>query len=174
MPTATPESANGGWLVLQAIPEGPGNHAGAAIGRSTRTGDYVATTEVDAEPGVRAGITAFGDLENVLGASVLDGQVMVWRLGNGVSQLVADGGAVQSATIQLQMAAFKGHFYQFAFSEDGGVSWTPVGNLVDSSSVDPDLPPWDRGVRVALTATGPAGTAAKFGFLRVTTAAAGP
>jgi beta-xylosidase len=169
MPAATLEPANGGWLVLQAIPEGPGNHAGAAMGRQTRTGDYVATTEVDAEPGVRAGISAFGDTENVLGGSVLDGQIMVWRLGNGMSQLVASGGAVQSATVQLQMQAFKGHFYQFAFSEDGGSSWTPVGNLIDSSSVDPDLPPWDRGVRVALTASGPAGSSAQFGFLRVTT-----
>jgi beta-xylosidase len=174
VPTATPDPASGGWLVLQSIPEGPGNHAGAAVGRHTKTGDYVATTEVDADPGVRAGIAAFGDPENVLGGSVIDGQVMVWRLGNGMSQLVADGGAVQSAAVQLRMTAAKGHFYQFAFSEDGGNAWTPIGGLVNSSAVDPDLPPWDRGVRIALTASGPDGTSAKFGFLRVTTSAPAP
>jgi beta-xylosidase len=173
-PTTTIDPANGGWLVLNAIQDGPGNHAGAAVGRQTKTGDYVATTEVDADAGVLAGITAFGDVENALGVSVLDNQVMVWRLGNGMSQVVADGGAVQSATVQLQMTASKGHFYQFALSQDGGGSWTQVGGVVDSNAVDPDLPPWDRGVRIALTASGPKAASAKFGFLRVMTSAPMP
>jgi hypothetical protein len=69
------------------------------------------------------------------------------------------------------MTAAKGHVYSFATSGDGGATWEPIGSYVDSQSVDPDLPPWDRGVRVGLVASGPANASAKFEFLRVTLAA---
>jgi xylan 1,4-beta-xylosidase len=165
-PETSLDAANGGELVLQAIQEGPGNHTGAAIARSTRSGDYVATTDVKADPGVRAGLTAFGDIENALGISVLDGKIIVWRLGNGMSQSLSQEDAPAGVT-WLRMTAAKGHLYSFAVSADGGQSWQPQGGLVDSHATDPDLPPWDRGVRVALVASGPSGAAARFGSLRI-------
>jgi beta-xylosidase len=168
-PAFSIDTSNGGRLVLPAAPEGPGIHAGATIARSTLLGDYVAETEVSADPTVRAGLAAVGDGDNALGISVLANKVMVWRLGNGMSQLVAEGAA--PIKTQLRMTAAKGHVYSFATSGDSGVTWEPIGSYVDSQAVDPDLPPWDRGVRVGLVASGPAGATAKFEFLRVTLAA---
>lgn len=171
-PMASIDTTNGGRLVLPAAPEGPGVHAGATIARSTLLGDYVATTEVSAPANVRAGLAAVGDGDNALGVSVLGDKVMVWRLGNGTSQPIAEAAAPIKA--QLRMTAAKGHVYSFAVSGDDGKTWEPVGSYVDSQAVDPDLPPWDRGVRVGLLASGPAGTSAKFEFLRVTLGAPQP
>ena len=57
------------------------------------------------------------------------------------------------------MTAREGHLYRFAFSDDGR-AWTDVGEEVDGAY----LPPWDRGVRVALVA---GGAAARFESLRI-------
>ena len=70
--------------------------------------------------------------------------------------------APRAARLQLRMTAREGHFYRFALSANGR-DWTDVGEELDGSY----LPPWDRGVRVALVAGGAAGPAARFAYMRV-------
>jgi len=41
--------------------------------------------------------------------------------------------------------------------------WRPIGNEAEGGY----LPPWDRGVRVALTIAGPAGAEARFDWVRI-------
>lgn len=160
-PKVTIDATNGGRLVLPAMTEGPGNHAGAAIARSTQSGEYEATTEVTPAAGVRAGLAAFGDVDNALGLSAGDGQLILYRLGGGVSTVLAQGTA--PATVQLRLTAAQGHLFSFSSSADGGATWQPIGAMVDDSA----LPPWDRGVRVALTAAGPVGASASFESFRL-------
>jgi xylan 1,4-beta-xylosidase len=140
----------------------------AILARSTTLGDYVATTRVErrgvgsgATP--MAGLSAYGDHENALGAAISGDTVMLWRIEKGIQQTVAQAQAsgVGSALL-LRMTARGGQRYQFAFSRDGR-SWTNIGGEVDGAF----LPPWDRGVRVALTA---GGAPARFDWLRITPA----
>ena len=152
-PSATTQSKN---AVVSAI-----------VARPTTTGDYVATTKVDikgAPQGLLAGISAYGDNENALGLAVSGGQLSLWRIEKGNNQMVAQaqvpGGA---GSVLLRMTAREGRLYRFAFSRDGR-AWTEIGGEVDGSY----LPPWDRGVRVALTAGGAQSSAAHFDWLRIT------
>jgi xylan 1,4-beta-xylosidase len=80
-----------------------------------------------------------------------------------VSTVLAQGTA--PATVQLRLTAAQGHLFSFASSADGGATWQPIGSMVDDSA----LPPWDRGVRVALTAAGPVGASASFESFRLVT-----
>jgi len=157
--------ARGGWLTL-APPAGRADSPlGAVLARSIASGDYVATTLVDAGPrrgGGMAGLSAFGDTENALGVSAGGGRVVVWRREKNADAEVASAEAPRGARLQLRMTAREGRFYRFAFSRDGR-AWTDVGGEVDGTY----LPPWDRGVRVALVAGGGRGAAGAFDWLRI-------
>jgi hypothetical protein len=117
------------------------------------------------DPGVDAGVAAYGDGNNAVGISVGGGQAIVFRLAGGTSQVIAQ--ASSPDTVQLRMAAANGHLFTFALSADGGATWDAVGGVVNSEASSPDLPPWDRGVRAALFANGPTSAAAKFELFRM-------
>jgi xylan 1,4-beta-xylosidase len=136
----------------------------AVLARSPAVGDYVATTRVDKrsaqEAGATAGLSAYGDHENALGATISGDKVTLWRLEKGNIQTVTQAQAARGGSLLLRMTARGGNHYQFAFSADGR-SWTNIGGELDGSY----LPPWDRGVRVALVA---GGAPARFDWLRIT------
>ena len=74
--------------------------------------------------------------------------------------------ALASPTVQLRVQAKDGKAYSFSWSADGQ-SWK---ELQPSNSLDGSfLPPWDRGVRIALVAKGAPEAAAVFDWFRVTT-----
>jgi xylan 1,4-beta-xylosidase len=62
------------------------------------------------------------------------------------------------------MTAREGHLYRFSASADGR-KWHELGGEMEGAY----LPPWDRGVRVALVAGGARGTRALFDSLRIET-----
>lgn len=163
------ERRAGGQLLLAPSAASQSKNAvvSAVLGRPTTTGDYVATTRVDTRgmrQGQLASLSAYGDNENAVGLSVSDGQLTVWRIEKGNKQTVAQAQApAAGAAVQLRMTAKDGHLYRFAFSRDGR-EWTDLGGQVDGSY----LPPWDRGVRVALTAGGAQTAPARFDWLRIT------
>lgn len=155
-----------GELALSPSVSGKNPVVDAVFARTTTTGDYVATARIDTRAmsrGMMAGLAAYGDNENALGLSVTDGGVALWRLEKGNTQTVARADAASRGALLLRMSARDGRFYRFAFSRDGR-SWTDVGAEVDGSY----LPPWDRGVRVALAAGGAQGSPARFDWLRIT------
>lgn len=169
-PTIRIDSArNGGQLALTPAREHVTDSIGAILGRSTTVGNYVATAEVvmgSLKPGALAGLAAIGDQENALGVAIgSDGKVVVWRRQKNQHETVTTSTAPRSASLWLRMTARDGHLFRFAFSRNGR-NWTEVGTELDGAY----LPPWDRGLRVALTAGGTAAASARFGALRITPA----
>jgi xylan 1,4-beta-xylosidase len=165
VPSMKVETRRQGWLVLAPDPARPEAPPIAVVARSTTAGDYDATTLVETAGltgGAAAGLSAFGDMENALGASVGDGKVVLWRREKNEQRLITAEDAPAGARLYLRMRARDGRRYRFAYSRDGR-DWKDLGGEVDGEY----LPPWDRGVRVALVAGGRAGASARFGFLRV-------
>jgi beta-xylosidase len=165
MPSATVEPRREGWLVLTADASQGDSPVGAVLARSTTKGDYEATTVIETgrlAGGATAGLSAFGDMENALGLSVGAGKVVLWRREKNAQSVVAERDAPAGASVQLRLRARDGHLFRFAFSRDGR-DWRDVGDEIDGGY----LPPWDRGVRVALVAGGARGATGRFGFLRI-------
>jgi beta-xylosidase len=157
--------ARKGWLVLAPTEAQAANLTGAVVARSTTVGDYTATTLVETSRltgGARAGLSAFGEMENALGLSVGDGKVVLWRREKNEQRNLETIDAPPGASLLLRMRASNGHRYRFSVSTDGR-NWKDVGDEIEGDY----LPPWDRGVRVALTAGGARGASGRFGFLRI-------
>jgi len=165
VPTYSLQRARGGWLTLSRPTASADDPIGGVLARSTTKGDYVATTLIDLNrmgAGASAGLSAFGDVENALGVSVGGGRATLWRREKKEQATVANADAPRAGHVHLRMTVRDGHLYRFAFSTDGS-TWTDIGAEVDGAY----LPPWDRGVRVALVASGGRGAAGRFGWLRV-------
>lgn len=165
-PVMRTERARGGRLILSPAVEQTTNPAGAVVARPTTLGDYEATTLIDTRGmrrGALAGLSAYGDAENALGAVVDGRNIILWRRERNEQKVVATiADAVATPLVYLRMTAHDGRKYRFATSADGN-RWQNVGEEMDGEY----LPPWDRGVRVALTAGGTAGAAGKFEWLRI-------
>lgn len=144
------------------------NLTAAVLARTTTRGDYVATAVIDPrrlEANETAGLSAYGDADNSLGIAVEGGgSVFLWRKEKEKPTETTDQneGAARAPLIYLRMTARDGHLYRFAVSADGR-NWKNVGEEKDGAY----LPPWDRGVRVALVAGGTFGVAARFESLRI-------
>ena len=148
-----------GKLRLAANGQGT-NFLSAVLARSTMSVNYVATTTIETKslkPGAAAGLCAFGDSENAMGAAFQDGKIITWRRDKGVTRQLAQQLAPAAPKLFLQLTARDGYRYQLAVSADGE-KWIPCGESADAK----DLPPWDRSVRVALTVGGAMGAAGTF------------
>lgn len=163
-PVATIES---GHLRLSAAsPELGRDVMGAVLAVHSTTGDYTATTLVDVsklEGGASAGLFAYGDKDNALGMAITRGKATVWRKQRGEQVSISTFDVPSISRLQLRMTATDGHRFRFSLSEDGR-QWKNVGG----SDVEGEhLPPWDRGIRIALTAGGAENASAQFDWLRV-------
>jgi xylan 1,4-beta-xylosidase len=128
--------------------------AASVVAVKSTVGNYVATTELDPksiEGDESAGLSAFGDRENALGVSVRSGQLIVWKRQRNKHQVLATNAAPTTAALFLRLTASAGHKFSFSASSNGQ-EWTPVGVDIDVEGAY--LPPWDRGIRVALLAGG--------------------
>ena len=155
-----------GFLLLSPNADNAKNEIGAIFARSTLTGTYAATTQIDASnlaKNVIVGIAAYGDNENALGAGVKDGKLIVWKRERNKQEIVASEQipARELKNLTLIMTARDGHFYTFAMMQ--GRRIMPVGGELDGAY----LPPWDRGVRVALTTGGANDAIGRFRFLEI-------
>jgi hypothetical protein len=131
----------------------------------TTVGDYTATTMIDVASvrrGAIAGISAYGDGENALGFGLQNGKIVVWRREKNNHRTLSTHDAPQENQLHLRLNVRDGLFYSFAVSGDGR-NFRNVGNEQNGDY----LPPWDRGVRVALTVGGAENASARFGFLRI-------
>ncbi|WP_237586697.1 family 43 glycosylhydrolase [Pontibacter russatus] len=155
---------NNGLLVLNASPD----KIGTVLGKRTIDGDYTATAALkssDLQGGTMAGLTAIGDSDNAVGIALSDEQIVLWGMKGGSLSTIARADAPsEEEMVQLRLTAEEGDQLQFAWSADG-TTWHPLneGKAVDASY----LPPWDRAVRVGLTAKGPAAATAAFDWFRV-------
>ena len=154
-----------GSLFLSAKENGDSN-LGSVLARPTLTTDYVAATRIETgglPATARAGLVAYGDFDNAIGISASREQVMVWRREKGVERVLAAEEAPSTArAFYLRIVARKGSRFQCGFSIDNK-TWKAIGPDIDGDS----LPPWDRSMRVALTAAGPDGLPVRFDWIRI-------
>ncbi|HEX8265565.1 MAG TPA: family 43 glycosylhydrolase [Pyrinomonadaceae bacterium] len=156
---------NNGFLELSPNENQDRNPIGGIMAYYTTVGDYTATTMIDVAS-IRnraiAGISAYGDGENALGFGLQNGKIVVWRREKNNHRTLSTHDAPQGNQLHLRLNVRDGLFYSFAVSGDGR-NFRNVGNEQNGDY----LPPWDRGVRVALTVGGAENAAARFGFLRI-------
>jgi len=160
-------SVGGGKLNLSSGTTNKDAFVASLVAVKTTTGDYTATTELNAKTvgaGETAGISAFGDRENALGVSLRDGQLIVWKRQRNKHETLSTNSAPAGETIFLRMNASAGHKFSFSASADGK-EWTTLGGNIDVEGNY--LPPWDRGIRVVLVAGGE-NASADFRSLRIT------
>lgn len=132
----------------------------AVLARSAITLDYTATAIIDtawSQTNASAGICAFGDIDNAMGAAVTDGNIVLWRREHGQIHELSRQPQPGGGKLYLRLECSQGFRFQLSASADGA-QWIPCGKAAEAKN----LPPWDRAVRVALTAGGPAGAEAVF------------
>ncbi|MBI4658417.1 MAG: family 43 glycosylhydrolase [Verrucomicrobia bacterium] len=156
-----------GALELMPNPDDSPQLVDAVLALRTTRGDYEATTLVDLQgmrADVTAGLAAYGDAQNALGIAAGNGKLTLWRRRKDRLETLAEEGLSSSAKLYLRMRATTGRLFRFATSIEGR-TWNDVGPTLD---IEGDfLPPWDRGVRVALTAGGAENSPARFDWFRV-------
>jgi beta-xylosidase len=154
-----------GFLELSPNAAQMRNPIGGIMAYYTMVGDYTATTQIDVSS-LRnreiAGISAYGDGENALGFGYQNGKIIVWRREKNNHRTLSSHDAPRGNQLYFRLTARDGTFYSFAVSRDGR-NFQSVGSEQNGDY----LPPWDRGVRVALTVGGVENAAARFGFLRI-------
>ncbi|WP_224363284.1 family 43 glycosylhydrolase [Hyalangium versicolor] len=159
-------SISEGELTLAPPAAQAADRAGGVLARSSPSGNYAADAVLDVRAlsdGTVAGLSAYGDLDNSLGIALNGGQLELWRRQGANTTIPFTAPAPAGSKLYLRMTARQGYLYRFAVSTDG-TTWTSVGGELNGDY----LPPWDRAVRVALTAGGATGASAKFDSLRIT------
>jgi xylan 1,4-beta-xylosidase len=162
--------ANDGGITLSANHDHQNDSIGAVLAIKTTSGSYVATTELNLEnliSNARAGLSAYGDHANALGVSMRGGVLSIWKRQNNKEEIIASAEIGSSKRIQLRMSASEGH--KFTFSSNTGKGWNPLAPEIDIEGAY--LPPWDRGIRAALTVGGPEGASATFNSFKIEPAA---
>jgi GH43 family beta-xylosidase len=155
----------GGVVLGPPAPGAPNDALACVLARSPHFGNYVAETAIDASklaPGTEAGICAFGDRRNAVGASYVDGKIRVWQRARGTHKILAEVPQEARGVVRLRMRARRG--YNFLFEVQTRRGWVPLRAAPLRAAY---LPPWDRGVRVALSAGGSADSQAAFRYLRI-------
>lgn len=154
-----------GELALSSPSERGAELFGSVAAVQTTTGNYAATTLVDSQDmktGSQAGLFAFGDQWNALGVTLGGGKATLIRVQKHRTDILASVAAPNTAKAYLRLEAREGH--RFRFFVWTGMDWK---SIADADLEGDYLPPWDRGVRIALTAGGVENATAKFQWLRV-------
>ena len=166
-PKFTIYSSSAGRIILSPTADHAEDPIGAVLGVRTTLGDYIASTEIETrgtKSGSMAGLAAFSDRENALGAAVGGSKLVLWRRQKGKHEILASKNFPNVPEVFLRMTVSGGRRFRFEVSRDSR-EWTGVGSEIE---VDGDfLPPWDRGVRVALTAGGTEDAVGKFDWIRI-------
>ncbi|HEX8330271.1 MAG TPA: family 43 glycosylhydrolase [Hymenobacter sp.] len=151
-----------GQLHLQACSSRLGN----LVARRTHVATYKAATTLDfanLPVDTFAGLAAVGDPYNALALMAGNGQVQIWHVKSGKQQCLAQVFIEPCDNLTLRLEVWGGQRYRFAYSTDGA-TWQPLpteGFTLNGTY----LPPWDRGVRVALVAQGAESNTATFNNL---------
>jgi xylan 1,4-beta-xylosidase len=120
------------------------------IGHSTTLGDYTASVDVKVAElkGATAGLAAYGESGNSIGANVIGKDVvLIQRIGGKDTELARWLLPNDAETVTLRLQATGGQ--RFRFSLKSGTDDRVLGSEVSGEK----LPPWDLGIRVALTAS---------------------
>ena len=176
------DSSRGGWLVLSTA-AAPSAAPLTVAARPAPAGTYTAMTSIDAASlpaGLRAGLSAFGNRNNLLAVTVERSQpdgpgraaggltIVAWQVQKGARTTLATERVEVGQTAHLRLQAVARSRFEFAVSADGR-TWKPVGTPAEGGY----LPPWDLAVRIALIADGAPRARARFGRFLLTPAPTG-
>jgi len=151
-----------GWLILLPPTDRANDELGAVLSQPVTTGTFVATTLVDTSvlaTAAVAGLSAYQGREQAVGITVGDRTVSTFVREGTKRQTTSCENALDASRIYLRMTVVEGSRYRFAFSNDGE-NWKNCGDEMQVAYLE--------AVRIALTAGGGRGGAAKFDWLRVT------
>jgi xylan 1,4-beta-xylosidase len=156
-----------GELVLRPDLARSADRLGGVLALKTTAGQYTAETVLRRDAwvaGTLAGLSAFGDLENALGLAFDGEHLQLWRRAKKKDEVILTQNVPAGDELYLKLAARDGHKITFLVSLDGS-NWMQVA---PEAPLEGDyLPPWDRGVRVALTVGGGENAQAKFEWMRM-------
>lgn len=158
---ARPNAVKSGGALKLTVDDGP-----AAVVQSITTPSFVVEAEVE-RSGLRAGafggLAIYGDRVNHL-ALVTDGKrIEVWSQRRAQRTVVASTDAAPGPGVRLRVACIDGSRFRFAVQGAAG-DWKEIAGETDGSF----LPPWDRGVRAGLLASGDKGASCTFAYLAST------
>ncbi|UOQ73126.1 family 43 glycosylhydrolase [Hymenobacter cellulosilyticus] len=148
-----------GQLLLTASPVG----LGAMVAQRTFAATYKAVTTLDfanLAPGTFAGIGAIGDHANTLSLMAGDQSLQLWHVKGGKQECLTKIAVESCKNLSLRLEVWGGQRYRFSYSADG-LTW--IAMPTESFAINGTyLPPWDRGIRIALLAQGPATSTVAF------------
>ncbi|ADB38655.1 family 43 glycosylhydrolase [Spirosoma linguale] len=144
-----------GQLQINAQPDKFGDY----IGHRTTSPNYTAQTTILTEKQeALAGLAIIGDDDNAIGISLQGTQLYVWKLEKGKEQSLGKAQIEAASRVKLLIKVQNGSSLSFSYSTDG-TTFKPIGERSIDGSY---LPPWDRALRVGLTAKGPNSRVALF------------
>lgn len=151
---------SGGELHLNALPGGPGHFTG----QKTLSGNYTASVLVrPRKGGAAAGLAVLGDERNTLTLYHTNDSVKLVSLSNGRDSVWNALAVRGGKKLHLRVQCTGGNQFVFGYSTNGR-TFTPLTSKPVSGS---HLPPWDRALRIGVTALGPEGTKAVFDNFKV-------
>lgn len=153
-----------GQLILTSPSTNGTDLFGSVVAVQTKTGHYAATTLLtkSMQDNAKAGLFAFGDRNNAIGILVGGKKAEIIRVKQSKNESLAAIDFSAPDKTYLRTEVKEGH--KFSFFVWDGKEWKRVG---DADLEGDYLPPWDRGVRIALTVGGQENAAARFEWLRV-------
>jgi beta-xylosidase len=135
-------------LQLQALPA----NGGAYIGRSVMARHYDAQVTLQQNSTAEGGLALVGDDKNMVYASVVKNRLRLVQLKKDRETVLAETTVPAAASLVLKVAVTDNTGARFLYSAGGATFKALNAEPVDIAF----LPPWDRAVRIALMAKGPA------------------
>lgn len=145
---------SGGRLNLTALP----TNAGTLLGQKTYTNNYEAEVEVLPQDQVESGIAIIGDDENIIGAVISRGSIILQKIEKGKITELERLPVSKSKNVTLKVVVEKGKDITFSYKQ-GNSDFTSINNQPVNGHF---LPPWDRAVRVGLISRGEKGMNSTF------------
>lgn len=160
-------TGNGGVLELRPGEGRAMDRVGGVLGMKTTSGTYQATTVLNrarSQRGTIAGLSAYGDHENALGLTIKDSTLSLWRRIRNKEEELMSQTIAESERLFIRLNAVAGSKFRYSISTDGQ-KWNDIGQEIGLTGEF--LPPWDRGVRVALTSGGSPEASAHFESVQI-------
>jgi xylan 1,4-beta-xylosidase len=130
---------------------GTGSDDVSFLGQKTLTANYTSQVTLNRKSSDAAGgLAIVGDEKNLISLVVDKERAYILKLQNGKREILNETRLPDSNTLVLNVSVNEGHEIIFSY-EDGNKKLVQVNkDPVDGAY----LPPWDRALRVAITATG--------------------
>lgn len=160
-------ATEGGVLELRPNANRAIDRVGGVLAVKTTSGNYEALTVIQRgrlQPNSTVGLSAYGDQDNALGLALKDSEIFLWRRIRNKDEHLMSQKIVGSERLFVKLSAMQGAKFRYSISTDGQ-KWTEIGEEIGLQG--DFLPPWDRGVRVALTCGGSAEAVGYFESLRI-------